>query len=116
MDGHLGGAVDGNMGRNLAAQLHHAQILHDKRVNVILGGVADQLRRFLHLPVGNQGVQGQMNLHTPDVAVFYRIHQGLRGEVFCALTGVQTTNAQIYGVGAILHRRPQGFHGAGRGQ
>ena len=53
VDGHLGGAVDGNVGSDLAAQLHHAQVLHDKGIDVILGGVADQFRGLLHLPVGH---------------------------------------------------------------
>ena len=110
MDGHLGGTVDGDMGRDLAAQLYHAQILDDKRVNIILGSMTDQLRRLLHLPVGDQGVQGQMDLHAPDMAVFHRVHQGLGGKVFRALTGVQIAHAQIHGIGAVLDRGTEGFH------
>ena len=93
MDSHLGGAVDGDVGGDLTAQLHHAQILNDKGVDVILGGVADGLRRFLHFPVGNQGVQGQMHLNAPNVAVFHRLHQGLGGKVLRALPGVEAADA-----------------------
>ena len=110
VDGHLSGAMDGNMGGNLAAQLHHAQILHDKSVDVILGGVADQLRGLLHFPVGHQGVQGQMHLHAPNVAVFHRVHKGLGGKILRALAGVQVADTQVHRVGAVLHRGPQGFH------
>ena len=104
------------MGSDLAAQLHHAQVLHDEGVNIILGGMADQLRRLLHLPVGDKGVQGQMHLHAPDVAVFHRVHQGLGGKVFRALAGVQTAHAQIHRVGTVLHRGSQGFHRTGGSQ
>ena len=70
MDSHLSGAVDGNLRGNLAAELGHAQILDDVGVDAGLGGFADQIGNRLEFPVGDQGVQGQMHVHTPDVAVF----------------------------------------------
>ena len=116
MDGHLGGAVDRNVGRNLAAQLHDTQVLDDKGIDIVLGGVADELRRLLHFPVGDQGVQSQVHIHAPDVAVFHRIHQSLGGEILGALAGVQIPHAQVHRVGTVLHRGPQGLHGTGGGQ
>ena len=56
VDGHLGGTVDGDMGGNLAAQLHHAQILDDESIHTAQSGMADQLGQFIHFPVRNQGV------------------------------------------------------------
>ena len=110
MDGHLGTAVDGNAGGNLTAQLHHAQVLHDKGVNIILRGIANQLRRLGHLPVGDQGIEGQVNLHAPDMAVFNGLHQRLGSEVFCALPRVECAAAQIHGVSAVLNGRAQSLH------
>ena len=114
--GHLGGAVDRHMGRNLAAQLHHAPVLDDKGVHTRLGGGADQIAQLLHLPVGNQGVEGQVNLNPPDVAVLEGFTQGFQSEVLCALPGVEFPDAQIHGIGAVLHRRAKGFHRPRRGQ
>ena len=113
---HLGGAVDGHLGGNLAAQLHHPQVLDDEGVHVVLGGVPDQLRHFPHLPVRHQGVHRQMNLNPPDMTIFDCLHQGLGGEILCALPGVKAAAAEINRVGSVLHRGPQRLHGAGGGQ
>ena len=77
----------------LTAQLHNAQVLDNKGVHVVLGRVADQVRKGLHLPVGNQGVQRQMHLHAPDVTVFNCVHQGLGGKILCTLPGIEVTAA-----------------------
>ena len=116
MDRHLGAAVDGDVGGDLAAQLHHAQILDDEGVHIVLGGVADQLGKLGHFPVRDQGIQGKVNLHAPDVAVLHRLGQGLRCKILCALPRVKHAAAQVNGVGAVLHRGPEGLHGPGRCQ
>ena len=110
MDGHLGAAVDGNAGGDLTAQLHHAQVLHDKGINIILRGIADQLRRLGHLPVGDEGVEGQVHLHAPDMAVFNGIHQRLGSKVFRALPRVERAAAEVHGVSAVLNGRAQSLH------
>ena len=116
VNGHLGGAVNRNLGGNLAAKLHHPQILDDKGIDIVLGGMADQLRHLLHLPVCHQGVDSQVYLHTPDMAVFDCLHQGLGGKVLCALAGVKAAAAQVNRIGSVLHRCPKGLHGARRCQ
>ena len=50
------------------------------------------------------------------MAVFNGFCQGLGGEVLGTLSGVELTAAQIYGIGAVLHRGLQGLHGPGRGK
>ena len=113
MNGHLGGAVDRYGGRDLPAQPDDTQILHNEGIHTAQGGLTDQGDHIGHFPVGNQGIQGQMHRNTPDMAVLDRLRQSLRGEVFGTLPGIEGAAAQIYGIGAVLHSRPKGFHGAG---
>ena len=115
MDGHLSGAVDCHLGCNLAAQPHHAQILDDESVHAAHRRMTNQTAELFSLPVGNQGIQGQVDGNAPDVAVFHGLHQGLGGEVLGTLTGIEGSTAKIYGVCAILNRGLQRFHGSGRG-
>ena len=116
MDGHLGGAVDGDIGGNLAAQLRHAQILDNESIHPCLGGFSDQVGNSFEFPVSDQGVQGQMHIHTPNMAVFQCFSQRLQGKVFCALAGVKGADAQIHGIRAVLDRSTQRIHGTGGGQ
>ena len=115
VNGHLGGAVEGHMGGDLAAQLHNAQVLDDEGIHTGGGRMADQITEFFGFPVGNQGIQGQMHLNTPDVAVLDRLRQGLGGEILGALAGIKGAAAQIDRICAILHRSAQGIHRARRG-
>ena len=108
MDGHLGG--------DAATLLQHGQILYNKSVHAGDRRVADQLAKLGHFPVRDQGIEGKVHSDTPDMAVFHRLHQRLGGEVLRALAGVEATTAQIYRVGAVLHRRFQRVHGARRGK
>ena len=112
----LGGAVDAHLGRDLAAQLHHAQVLDDEGVHARLGGSPDQLPDRLNFPVRHQGVQGQMDLHPPHVAIAQSLLQGVNGKVFGALAGVKRPHAQIDSIRPILHRCPQRIHRPRRGQ
>ena len=113
VDGHLGGAMAGNMGGHLAAQLQNAQILDDKGVHLRPGRAPDQLCQLVHLPVRHDGIHRQMDLDAPDMAVLYRLRQVFQCKVFRALAGVEDPDPQIHRVGAVLHGSPQRFHGAG---
>ena len=104
------------MGCDLAAQLHNAQILHNEGIHVRVCRVADQFNEIFGLPVGNQGIQGQMHRNAPDMAVFDCLGQGLGGEILCALARVKHTAAEVDGIGAVLYRSPEGLHGPGRCQ
>ena len=93
VDRHLGGAVNGYMGGDLAAQLHHAPVLDDKGIHPRLGGGADEIPHLLQLPVRHQGIQGQVDLHPPDMAVPQGLCQGIHRKILCALPGVKSSNA-----------------------
>ena len=113
VNAHLGGGVDGNGRRQLANQLHQPQVLDDEGVHPQPGGGADDVRGRQHLPVRDQDIQRQMDLHAPDVAVGHRLLQLFQGKVFRAPAGVERVEAQIDRVGPILHGSPQRVHGAG---
>ena len=89
VNGHLGGAVDGNMGRDLLTQAHHVQILHDKCVHAGHCRVADQFCQFLTFSVRHQRVEGQMHSHTANMAVLDRLQKSLGGKILSALTGIE---------------------------
>ena len=116
MDGQLGGAVDADVGGDLAAQLGHAQILNDKGVHPRLSGGADQFPDAFQLPVGDQSVQSQVHLHAPDVAIAQSLRQCINGEVFGTLPGVEFSHAQIDGIRPVLHRGAQRIHRPRGGQ
>ena len=116
VDGHLGGTVDGHPGGDLPAQLHHAQILDDEGIHTGGGRLADQVAAIIHLPVGNQGIQGQMHLNTTDMAVFHRLGKGLYGKILRTLSCVKAAATQINGVRTVLDSSTQGLHGPGGGK
>ena len=60
---HLGAGVEGQLRRRLTGQLPHAPILYQHRICPQPGGLVQQLRRPRKLPVGEQGVQGQIDPH-----------------------------------------------------
>ena len=69
VDGHLGGGVDGQVGDRLAQHAHHAQVLDDDRIHADGAGVGRHFGGSGQLPVGEQGVQGQMDLAAPEMAI-----------------------------------------------
>ena len=93
VDAHLRRAVDGNVGRNLPAQLNHRQILYDEGIHIADSGAANQIADLPHFPVGNQGVQGQVHRNTANMTVLYCLGEHLRCEIFCTLTGIKAAAA-----------------------
>ena len=55
--GHLGRTMNLDRRRDLAAQLHHIQILHNKGIHTNRCGMADQFHQFRCFTVRNQGIQ-----------------------------------------------------------
>ena len=110
VNGHLGGAVQRNGRGDPAAKLHHAQILDDKGIHAAFGCGFDQFDALRDFLIRHQRIERQMHRHTPDMAVFDCLSQGLNGKILCALTGIKCAAAQVNSVGAILYRRPQGIH------
>ena len=89
MDGHLGRTMDGHAGCDLTAQPYNTQILHDESIHTALGSMSDQGDHITHFFIGYQGVQGQMDGDTPDMAIFDSLSQSLGRKVFGTLAGIE---------------------------
>ena len=76
--------------------------------------LTDELTAVVQFPVGDQGVQGQVDLATAHMAVLGRLGQGLYGKILRPLAGIKAAAAKVDRVRAILDRSPQGLHGPGR--
>ena len=116
VNGHLGGAVEMQVGGHLAQHPGHAQILNDDRVHPHL---VDFLRHPGcpgQLPVGEQGIQRQKHLRPPKMAIGDRRRGLLMGKVFRVAARVEIAIAQIDGVRAVLDRSGDRLHGAGGSQ
>ena len=116
VNAHLGGGVDRDGRGNGPAQLHQAQILDDKGVHTDPGGGPNDLGGLGQLPVGDQDIEGQMDLDAPDVAVGHGLPELFQGEIFRAPAGVEDVETQVHRVGPVLYGGPQGIHGAGGGE
>ena len=58
-----------HVGRDLFAQRHYAQVLHDERVDAEGRRHADQIRRALHLAVEHERIERQMDLDAAHMTV-----------------------------------------------
>jgi len=111
---HLGGGVEGQIGGYLPQHPQHAQILYQHRVRPDGRGVCGVFGGFGQLPVGEQGVQRQIDLGAPQMAIRNRRRKFLPGEILCIAAGVKIPISQIDGVRAVLHGRGHRLHGTGR--
>ena len=109
VDGHLGGAVDGQVGHRLAEHPGHPQVLDDHPVDSDVAGVGGHLGGGGQLPVGEQGVHGQVYLHPPEMAVGNRRGKFVPAEVPGTPAGVELSEAQIDRVCPCAHRGAQGL-------
>ena len=116
VDGELGGAVDRQVGGHLAEHPQDAQVLDEDGVHPDPGGVGGHLGGGGELPVGNQGVEGQVDPGPPQMAVRNRRRKLLSGEVFRIAAGVEVSVSQIDGIGAGLDGGGDRLRRAGRGQ
>ena len=116
VDGELGGAVDGQAGGGLPEHPQNAQVLDEDGVHAHLGGLGGHLGGGGELPVSDQGVEGQVDLGAPDVAVRNRRGQLLQGEVLGVAAGVEVPVAQVDGVGTGLDGGGDGFRRPGGGE
>ena len=116
VDGELGGAVDGQTGSGLPEHPQDAQVLDEDGVHPNLGGLGGRPGGGGELPVGDQGVEGEVDLGPPDMAVRNRRGQFLQREVLGIAAGVEIPAAQVDGVGAGLDGGGDGFRRPGGGE
>ena len=109
---HLRGRMHRHRRRNFLAQLHHAEVLHDKRIDAEDRRRPDDLRRARHLPVGNKRVERQMHLHAAHMAVDNRLLQLVGREILRAHAGVEHIISKINRIGSVLYGSAQRLHRA----
>ena len=100
----------------LPKELRHPQVLDQDGVRPGLCGQGGGLGGFRQLPVRHQGVQGQVDLRSPEVAPGDLLRQSLRVEVLRVPPGVEAPQTQIHRVGPGLDGGGQGLRGPGGGQ
>ena len=115
MHRHLGAGMNGHIRRQRPHQLTYPQILHQNRVYSSPGRLKDFPGNILQFPIQHQGIEGQVDLHPPYVAIAHPLVQLLQSEVFGVHTGIKAPAAQIYGIRSVLYRRHQRIAGACRG-
>ena len=108
--------MDGQVGDALAEHPQNAQVLDDDGVDADAAGVGGHLGRAGEFPVGEEGVQGEVDLAPPQVAVGHHLFHLLPGEIFRVAPGVEIPVAQIDGVRPVLHGGGHRLHGPGGGE
>jgi hypothetical protein len=105
-DGHLGGAVDRQAGRDLARKARHADVLHDHRVHARLGDRRERAFGGVEFVVEDQGVEGDEAADAALVQRRHRLGEFLEGEADLG-AGAEVVEAEVDRVGAGLDRSPQ---------
>ena len=113
VNAHLRGGVDRHLRRDLAAERHHAEILHDECVHAEHRSGADDVGGTRHFAVGDERVECQMHLDAAHVAVDNGLLQLVHGKVLRAHAGVERIISKINRVGAILNGGAERLHRAG---
>ena len=101
-DGHLRGAVDGELGRKLTHEAYHAGILDDDRIDAGVGHHADPVGDGRELVVEDEGVEGHKALHAAGVEGLHHLGELFGREVGGAGAGGEVGEAEVDGVGARL--------------
>ena len=113
---HLSAGVEGLIRGHLPGQKPQAPVLHQHRVHAPGACLAEGLRRLGQLPVGEEGVEGQVDLHPMPVAVVHGLGKGVIGKIPGAAAGVEAAQAHVHGIGPVLHGGQQGLRRPGRGE
>ena len=85
--------MERHLGSNFLTQSHHAQILHDEGIHTGLCGSGNGLCGGGKLPIPYQGIQGQVDLYTPNVAVGHSFGKLLEGEISGIAAGIKALYA-----------------------
>ena len=115
VQGHLGGGVEGQVGGGLPQGAYQPHVLDQHRVRPQAGCLNGAVHRGGQFPVAAQGVQCQVYLDAPEMAVGDRRGELVLGEVPGAPAGVELSEAQVDRAGAGAHRRAQRLRTAGWG-
>ena len=113
VDGHLGTAVEGQVRGSRPGQGRQPPVLDDDGVHAAPACKEELFPGGVHLPVRDQGVDGEVDLHPPGVAVGDRPGELLEGEILRPPAGVEVPAAQVHGVRAALHGGHHGLPVAG---
>ena len=98
---------------DLPAQLHHTQILDDKGINAKTCRRADDLGGLSHFLVGNEDIQGQMDLYATDMAVADGLAQLFHIKILGVSSGVEVAVSKIHRIGSVLYGGTQRLHRTG---
>ena len=99
MDGHLGGGVDGEIGGRGPDHPGHPQVLDDEGVGPQLAEAEHRLPGPGQLPVGEEGVEGDIGFDPPQAAEAHGLLQVLPLQIFGVAPGVEVPGAEIHGIG-----------------
>ena len=113
---HLSAGVEGNIGRNFPGQPPDAPVLDENGVHPHVRGFFQGLGGGRQLPVRHQGVQGQIHLHPPQMAVGHGLPELLVREIPGAAPGVEPAEAHVHGVCPVLHGGHHGLPAPGGAQ
>ena len=116
MDAHLGGAVAGQLGRDVPDELRHCKVLADDGVRTAGGYRAHCVGQPVQLAAVDGGVEGHMDRHAPGVAEADGLLQAVGVKIARTGAGVEAGKAQIYRIRAAEHRRTEHFFAAHRGK
>ena len=107
VDGHLGAAQQRQGGVAPAHQPHQPQILHQYAIHA--GGChgVQCAEPVGQLTVGDQRIQGDIDLNTAAVAPADGLRQGVFIKIFGARAGIKAPQTQINGIGAAQHSGTQ---------
>ncbi len=112
-DGHLGGNVDGKVGREVANEPADADVLHDGGIDP---GGDDGAQIFLsggHFVFKNERIEGDIAFYAAPMEKFHEFGQIIAGKILRAHPGVELVQAEVDGIGAVLHGGAGAFPVAG---
>ena len=100
---HLRRGVQRHVGNDFLQRRQNAPVLHQDRVHAALRRGARLRGKRGELAVGDEGVERQIDLHAPQMAIRDRRAEFLVREVPRAAARVERAKAHIHGVRTALH-------------
>ena len=84
--------------------MRKAEILQNEHVGAEGANVLYNKQGRVKFLIGNEGVEGDMNLNAPCAAVFYSFFKLLRAEVFRVAARVKVPRSKVDRIGTAAHR------------